>query len=73
MINYTPADPESELGRGAFAKVYSGTYDGGPVAVKKVRLENIREVDKELEALINLNNHPNVVELRVHEDRGTHR
>lgn len=53
-----------KIGSGAFSDVYDGTFEGQPVAVKRVfKIErNSLVTDREAEALKKLK-HPNVVKL----------
>ena len=61
---------ENVLGRGGFATVYKGKFNGRDVAVKRVLVEDInKNNDRELVALQNLV-HPNIVVLYHSEDEG---
>ena len=52
-------DKEKLLGNGSFGIVYEGSFDGNPVAVKKILLDKVgREVDLHKEL-----NHENVLKL----------
>ncbi|KAJ3017125.1 UNVERIFIED_CONTAM: hypothetical protein HDU68_011833 [Siphonaria sp. JEL0065] len=49
-----------QLGRGSFGDVVAGTYNGEPVAIKKVRASDLSIFKKEVVILSNLR-HPNIV------------
>lgn len=53
-------DKEVVLGKGAFSRVFKGTYNGEEVAVKRVDLLEYTANERELRTLRNLD-HPNVV------------
>ncbi|WNE39998.1 MAG: Serine/threonine-protein kinase PknD [Mycoplasmataceae bacterium] len=54
------------LGKGAFGEVYRGKWHGQSVAIKKIPANNLKDIDKEIKALKQLN-HDNIV--RYHEER----
>jgi len=66
-MEYNPSDSSTILGKGGFADVFRGTYNGSPVAIKRV-LQTSASLDseREREALTQLD-HPNIINL-LHED-----
>ncbi|WNE41207.1 MAG: Serine/threonine-protein kinase PknD [Mycoplasmataceae bacterium] len=54
------------LGKGAFGEVYRGNWHGQTVAIKKIPANNLKDIDKEIKALKQLN-HENII--RYHEER----
>ena len=60
---------------GSYGKVYSGTYEGQQVAIKKIDLDRLRldgNEDRECQVLRQLD-HPNVLKLLHWEDKGEFR
>lgn len=55
-------DKEDILGKGGYGVVFAGTYNGDPVAIKRVPLTDDPTELREEEALQKLN-HPNVIKL----------
>lgn len=54
------------LGKGAFGEVYRGKWHGQTVAIKKIPALNLKDIDKEIKALKQLD-HDNII--RYHEER----
>jgi serine/threonine protein kinase len=56
-------DKNEILGSGGYGVVFAGTYDGNPVAIKRIQFtDDLTELLREEDALKKLN-HPNVVKL----------
>lgn len=54
------------IGKGGFAIVFHGTFDGFPVAVK--RIEHERRCDDKEERALGMLDHPNIVKLYSFKD-----
>lgn len=64
-INY---DRSYILGKGGFAIVFRGTFDGKLVAVKRIQQDMIAEDNQREEEVLRRLNHPNVISLLYVED-----
>lgn len=69
QMEYNPSDPSAILGKGGFADVYRGTFNGQPVAIKRLLQTSCASIDTEREkdALTKLD-HPNVNRLLYEEE-----
>ena len=62
MSNVKEFDNEKKLGEGGFGVVFQDVWRGIPVAVKRIKLDDIESNGREEDALDKLD-HPNVVKL----------
>lgn len=62
MSNVKEFDNDKKLGEGGFGVVFQDVWRGIPVAVKRIKLDDIESNGREEDALDKLD-HPNVVKL----------
>jgi serine/threonine protein kinase len=63
-------DRQNQIGEGGFGSVFTGTFNGENVAVKRVLLIDVNDVkNRELENNVKLSrlNHPNIVQFKHYE------
>lgn len=56
-------DRKSRLGSGAFGAVFKGTFNGNPVAVKRITLYDDKTLEGREENALKMLIHPNIVRL----------